>query len=66
MGQGQNKNECCFCGKFAQYSFTMNTVVCGHHWNMLYDLDVPDHIPDSQKLNFKAMILKKKIKIGKV
>jgi hypothetical protein len=55
-------DRCYFCGTLSQYNFSMQTPVCSRHWDMMCHIDVPNHIPDEQMLNYKKEILAKKLK----
>jgi hypothetical protein len=54
-------NRCYFCGEISQYKFKMNTLVCTHHWDMMYHQVVPDHVPDEQMLDYKKLAVIKRI-----
>jgi hypothetical protein len=54
-------DRCYFCNELAQYNYTMQIIVCSHHWDMMYNVKVPNHIHNSQILNYKKLALEKHI-----
>ncbi len=57
----KSPDRCYFCGTLSQYNFRLETPVCGMHWDMMYNIDVPKHVPDAQLLNYKKLALEKRI-----